>query len=64
MCDEREWQRRQCGTKRRYRSHKKAMEVALRLERKDGDAMSAYRCRFCGWWHIGHDRYRKVRDHR
>ena len=35
-----------------------AKRVAARLEDEGGAEMSAYRCRYCGRYHIGHSPYR------
>ena len=45
-----------CVGKHAYPSAKKAWQVAKRYK----GGLSAYRCRFCGQWHIGHSRrYRR-----
>lgn len=31
-----------------------AADTAWRVARRQGHGLTAYRCRFCGFWHIGH----------
>ena len=44
---------RQCAGKVRYQ-RRKALEVALKLEKRDGQGMAAYECPYCSHWHVGH----------
>ena len=41
-----------CARKYRYRTHRKA------LRKKGatvyGKGLRPYKCKFCGWWHLGH----------
>jgi hypothetical protein len=49
---------RQCEGKARYPSRRNAVGKAANIERRFGEPMSAYRCRVCNAWHIGHDKRR------
>lgn len=43
-----------CERKRRYRTKKQAKAAIRVMEQKPGMArLNAYRCRWCGAWHIG-----------
>ena len=50
--------RNQCGRKVRHADEAQARKAIHQLRRAYGDAplgfMNAYRCQFCGGWHIGH----------
>lgn len=46
---------RQCGDKVAFSRRDKAMKRAGDLSESTGEAWSAYRCRECRQWHIGHD---------
>jgi hypothetical protein len=45
---------RSCGRKRRYASEREALDAAYLIRMQGGEELSAYRCRFCGRWHLGH----------
>jgi len=48
--------------KKRTFKHKKAALGAAAKFRSlvpDSDDMNAYKCQFCGCWHIGHERYNR-----
>lgn len=52
------------ATSKTAMDHATAEQEALRARRRTGDVIVEYRCRSCGWWHIGHpsggrDRRRK-----
>ena len=55
-------QRQECGKKVQYSSKKDAEQGIKKFNRvndwngKDREYLSAYICRWCGYWHIGHDR--------
>lgn len=47
---------RGCGGKRCYGTFTVADRLATRMRRQlDAAEVSAYKCRHCGWWHIGSD---------
>jgi len=48
----REYRRRSCGTKIPFLSELEALRALIKLP--DPGYMHAYRCEFCGFWHIGH----------
>lgn len=52
MSSKRALRRKQCKGKVRHQTEKFA-EIAVRNTRSTGN-LSAYRCSFCGGWHIGH----------
>jgi hypothetical protein len=45
-----------CARKHRFTSYREADKVAARMRRRDDEPMVAYGCRFCGGWHVGHER--------
>lgn len=45
---------RECGTKVRYPTFEAAMASSRQLQHKSREAMTAYRCRFCREYHVGH----------
>ena len=50
---------RRCARKTSYETRGDAEWVA-RLRREHDDVpgladVAAYRCRYCGWWHLGHE---------
>lgn len=48
---------RSCDGKRRYATKGGAREVVIRIARQQRDeSIVAYRCRICGFWHVGHCR--------
>ncbi len=47
---------RSCGNKRRYESEREALDGAYLIRMQGGESLDAYRCRFCGGWHLGHSR--------
>lgn len=56
MTSKRHARRKKCGSKRQYASQQEAVG-ALALGKKRGvltGYMEPYRCKFCGWFHIGH----------
>lgn len=52
MSSKRALRRKQCKGKVRHETEAYAL-IALRNTRSIGN-LSAYSCRFCGGWHIGH----------
>lgn len=54
MSSKRRIRRKSCKGKVRHTSLEHADAHRHALSRLDGDRMSAYRCRFCGGWHVGH----------
>lgn len=54
-----------CAHKRQY-DHAGAMFLARRLHRNHDENVHAYRCRWCGWYHLGHSdpRFRKGKPRR
>lgn len=54
---------RSCGKKRKHGTQESAQLQVAQLRQSDSDprnikSLVAYRCRFCRYWHVGHDRYR------
>lgn len=49
---------RSCDGKMQYKSEAKAWRAIKGVTRRHGrdGKMNAYRCAFCGFWHIGHAR--------
>ena len=45
--------RRSCTSKVKHPSHEVAM-IVIRKQKNIG--LSAYKCRYCGGWHVGNDR--------
>lgn len=55
MSSKRAIRRRSCKGKVRHASHEHAVIALVKTVRGGANGhMSAYRCRFCGGWHIGH----------
>jgi hypothetical protein len=46
--------RRSCEGKRAYSHEGAARQMAGQAARERGETLEAYRCPFCGAWHIGH----------
>lgn len=42
------------ATGKRVLSHRQAVELARRADRRDGRRADAYHCAGCGGWHYGH----------
>lgn len=57
MSSKRAIRRRVCGRKIRHNSESAARNHIAHLHRRKGwqGHLNAYRCGFCGGWHIGHD---------
>lgn len=53
MSSKRRIRRKQCTRKKRYDYMAEAVWVAKQLRAK-GHKVRAYRCTFCGGWHVGH----------
>lgn len=47
-------QRRMCGDKVRHLTGRGARKLARQMRRRGDVQMGAYRCEYCGFWHIGH----------
>lgn len=43
-----------CASKVTYSSRKEAITAAVKAFRRYGGKLSAYKCRACSKWHIGH----------
>lgn len=60
--------RRWCDGKRRYLTGTSALAAIRRQQAgtrrftapKEDHPLSAYPCRTCGFWHVGHHRYRRA----
>lgn len=50
---------RQCGDKRRFADIETASKIRDNYEAKHGDKMSTYKCPWCGFYHIGHQKNAK-----
>ena len=63
MASKRRKRRKSCTGKKRYPSRKEAMDSRDRVFKEYRIRLDAYKCDFCGGWHIGHGsrgrRYRK-----
>ena len=51
--DPQAWQCVQCQGKQRFEDSQLARSVAARSRKATDGKISAYRCRFCGGWHVG-----------
>lgn len=47
---------RECGNKRTFTAIAGAKAYAHQLQQELGDHMRAYRCTWCGHWHVGHSK--------
>lgn len=54
MASKRALKRKQCGDKHRFNSVHDANQAAGRASQKSDSWISSYKCRFCGYFHIGH----------
>lgn len=50
---------RSCRDKVRLDSRAEARLAAHGIERREGDRLQPYHCRFCGHWHVGHPTRRR-----
>jgi predicted RNA-binding Zn-ribbon protein involved in translation (DUF1610 family) len=57
---EKELWARTCGAKQRHVNERAAVSVACKMMIQFGGRFAAYKCRFCGWWHIGHDEKKRA----
>ena len=48
---------RSCRGKRQYSTHQSAKKAAEQVQQLDHNHMRAYRCAYCFFWHVGHDKY-------
>lgn len=61
MAFRRTLRQRSCGNKKRHRTKKSALKQIQELYLKDPEnfrPMSAYICRFCGFYHCGHTSFK------
>ena len=60
----RSWQAAECGTKVRYRSYKRASRIAgeLAARYREDVPLRVYHCRWCGFFHYGHEPLRNAND--
>jgi len=66
MSSKRAKRRKECERKSRYTEYG-AHKRAAALAHATGQRISAYRCKWCGGWHVGHTPYRvrqSMRDRR
>lgn len=62
MASKRNIRRKSCEGKQQYGSLSDAIAASRKaVWRTDGDAIHAYKCRFCGHWHIGHPPAKNLR---
>lgn len=56
MSSKRAIRRRSCDGKIRHADQREALDHIAGLNRRKGfqGSMNAYRCDFCGGWHVGH----------
>ena len=52
--------KKKCGRKVRYPDSEKAETAALHLMKVRGTHISAYKCPYCRYWHIGHTPYEEL----
>lgn len=50
-----------CTRKKRFVSKEEANDSAKSFRKKYGSKMMGYCCYYCGHWHIGHNRSKKLR---
>lgn len=54
MSSKRHMRRRACENKKRYESVEDASHASRKMRRAfEGGTWAAYRCPFCGGWHVG-----------
>lgn len=62
MSSKRNRRRRSCDSKKRYEERQDAVYDAGQLRKyHDGGKWTAYRCRFCGCWHVGRSPAKEVK---
>jgi hypothetical protein len=54
MSSKRHLRRKACENKIQYFSVGAAYQTIKYYTKKGKDVMQPYKCRFCGWYHIGH----------
>jgi rubrerythrin len=55
---QKEQRKKECGHKIQWRSYTDADKSRIRMAKKHTEFIfTAYVCRFCGFWHVGHTRY-------
>jgi len=54
MASKRAIRRRGCGQKHRYATQEDAMRAAWSLQARFGGLATPYRCKWCHFYHIGH----------
>jgi hypothetical protein len=57
MASKRAQRRKACTGKIQYATVAQATAAKYKVIERFNDRMSAYRCRFCGQWHLGHTGY-------
>jgi len=56
VSSKRHLRRTKCERKRKFASADEANNRTQQIAARGGDLLKAYRCRFCGWFHLGHER--------
>lgn len=54
MASKRRLRRKACGNKVKHATHDEAILVAHKTARKYKQRLSAYKCKYCGSYHVGH----------
>jgi len=54
MASKRHIRRKVCKQKKYYRTRYAALEAVRLYRQRFGQHLNAYRCCFCGGWHLGH----------
>ena len=52
-------QKKTCGSKIRHKTRKEAKAHRAKKEAEGDTNLDVYRCQFCGFFHVGHNRERK-----
>lgn len=60
MSSKRGLRRKSCEGKVQYFTITAAHQSIKYYVKKGDGIMEPYKCRFCGWWHIGHGKIRNV----
>jgi rubrerythrin len=50
----RQVRRKECGSKRRFKRRHEGEWAKAKIKDVGGELLFVYRCRFCGFWHLGH----------
>ena len=51
--------RKQCDGKIRHKTKEDAHSARYSLQKKTGEWLRIYKCKFCGGWHVGHPSARR-----